>query len=116
MYVPRTLFVYGNAAETANNIVSSELLFRAGILVGFISKIIFVVLVLALYRLLKEINHRQAVLMVTLVVVNVSTGFLNTLNQVAALIILSGADFLSVFEKPQLDALAYVFLRLSSGF
>ena len=25
---------------------------------------------------------------------------------------MSGADFLSVFEKPQLDALAYLFLRL----
>ncbi len=56
----------------------------------------------------------QALLMVTLIVVSASTGFLNTLNQVAALILLSGADFLSVFEKPQLDALAYVFLRLHS--
>ncbi len=27
---------------------------------------------------------------------------------------MSGADFLSVFEKPQLDAGAYVFLRLHS--
>ena len=30
----------------------------------------------------------------------------------AALVLVSGADFLSVFEKPQLDALAYLFLRL----
>ncbi len=114
LYFPRTFFVFGNATATANNITSSELLFRIGILVGLISQVIFVFLALALYRLLKEISHMQALLMVTLVVVSASTGFLNALNQVAALILLSGADFLSVFEKPQLDALAYVFLRLHS--
>ncbi len=112
MYVPRTLFVSGNAAATANNIASSELLFRTGIFVGLISLVIFVFLVLALYRLLKEISHRQAILMVILVVVSASTGFVNQFNQIAALIILSGDDFLSVFSKPQLDALAYLFLRL----
>ena len=40
--------------------------------------------------------------------------FANTFNQIAALIILSGADFLSVFEKPELESIAYVFLRLHS--
>ncbi|MFB3100532.1 MAG: DUF4386 domain-containing protein [Gammaproteobacteria bacterium] len=114
LYFPRTFFVFGNATATANNITSSELLFRIAIFTSLISQVIFVFLVLALYRLLKEISHMQALLMVTLVVVSASTGFLNTLNQVAALILLSGADFLSVFEKPQLDALAYVFLRLHS--
>lgn len=114
LYIPPTLIVPGNATATANNIASSELLFRTGILSSLISQVIFVFLVLALYRLLKEISHMHALLMVTLVVVSASTAFLNTFNQIAALIILSGADFLSVFEKPQLDALAYVFLRLHS--
>ncbi len=114
LYFPRIFFVFGNATATAKNITSSELLFRTAIFTSLISQVIFVFLVLALYRLLKEIDPMQALLMVTLVVVSASTGFLNTLNQVAALILLSGADFLSVFEKPQLDALAYVFLRLHS--
>jgi hypothetical protein len=34
------------------------------------------------------------------------------LNDAAALLLVSGADFLSVFEKPQRDALAMLFLRL----
>jgi hypothetical protein len=38
--------------------------------------------------------------------------FLNVLNDAAALMLVRGADFLSVFEKPQRDALAMVFLRL----
>src|ERR1700736_4811943 len=38
--------------------------------------------------------------------------FLNELNAIAALILVLGADFLSVFEKPQRDALAMLFLRV----
>ena len=38
--------------------------------------------------------------------------FCNTLNDAAALILVRGADFLSVFEKPQRDALAMLFLHL----
>ncbi len=114
IYVPSALIVFGDATATANNITSSELLFRTDILSGLMSNVIFVFLVLALYRLLKDISHKQAILMVILVVISVSTGLVSSFNQIAALIILSGADFLSVFEKPQLDALAYVFLRLHS--
>ena len=114
IYVPTALVVFGDATATAENIRSSELLFRSGILSGLVSNVIFVFLVLALYRLLKETSHNQAMLMVTLVVISVATGFANTINQLGALIALSGADFLSVFEKPELDAIAYLFIRLNS--
>ena len=36
------------------------------------------------------------------------------LNDIAALVLVSGADFLSVFDNRQLDALAYLFVRLHS--
>jgi hypothetical protein len=114
IYVPTTLVVFGDATATAENIRSSELLFRSGILSGLVSNVIFVFLVLALYRLLKETSHNQAILMVTLVLISVATGFANTINQLGALIALSGADFLSVFKKPELDAIAYLFIRLNS--
>ena len=71
-------------------------------------------MVLALYRLFKGVNKQHAALMVTLFVVSVPISFLNVLNDVAALVLVSGADFLSVFEKGQLDALVLVFLRLHS--
>jgi len=114
LYVPSTLIVFGDAAATAEKIASSELLFRVGILSGVVSHVIFVLLVLALYQLLSDINRKQAMLMVTLVVISVATGFVNTINQLGALIALSGADFLSVFEDTELEALAYFFLRLNS--
>lgn len=114
LYVPSALVVFGDAAATAENIASSQLLFRAGILSGIVSHVIFVLLVLVLYHLLREISRKQAMLMVTLVVISVATGFVNTINQLGALIALSGADFLSAFEEPELDALAYLFMRLHS--
>lgn len=55
--------------------------------------------------------------MVIFVLVSVPISFLNVLNEIAALVLLSGPDFLSVVGKPQLEALALLFLGLhSQGF
>ncbi len=112
IYVPRTLIVRGNATATANKILASESMFRLGIAGELITAIAFIFVVLALYRLLQGVNRRRASLMVTLFVISIPISCLNVLNNVAALILVRGADFLSVFTKPQLDALAMVFLRL----
>jgi hypothetical protein len=104
--------VHGNAAATANNIAASETLFRLGIAGELIGQAGFVFVALALYDLLKGVNRRHAPLMVTLIVVAVPIAFLNELNSIAALVLVRGADFLSIFEKPQRDALAMLFLNL----
>jgi len=65
-----------------------------------------------LYDLLKGVNRRYASLMVLLIVVSVPIAFLNELNSIAALVLVRGADFLSIFEKPQREALAMLFLNL----
>jgi hypothetical protein len=111
-YVPSKLIVHGNAAATANNIAASETLFRLGIAAELIGMAGFIFVALALYDLLKGVNPRQASLMVTLIVVSVPIAFLNELNSIAALVLVRGADFLSIFEKPQRDALAMLFLNL----
>jgi hypothetical protein len=61
------------------------------------------------------VNKPLASLMVTLFAISIPISCLNVLNNIAALILVRGADFLSVFTKPQLDALAMVFLRLHSS-
>ncbi len=113
IYIPRTLIVRGNATATANNILAHETLFRLGIVADLISAVIFIFLVLALYRLLNGVNKTHASLMVTLVLVSAAVGFMNVLSNIAALTLFRGADFLAVFEKPQRDALAMLFLGLS---
>src|SRR5207247_10292499 len=70
-------------------------------------------LTLALYRLFKAVDQNLATLMVILGAVMVTPiYFVNTINDAAALLLARGADFLSVIEKPQRDALAMLFLRL----
>jgi hypothetical protein len=112
VYVPSKLIVHGNAALTANNIAASETLFRLGIAAQLISQAGFLFVALALYELLKGVNRCYASLMVTLVAVTMSIAFLNELNSIAALTLVRGADFLSIFEKPQREALAMLFLNL----
>ena len=112
LYVPSKLIVPGNATATANNIMTSESLFRIGIASNLICQIAFIFLVLALYRLLNDVNQQYASLMVALVLVSIPIAFLNMLNPLAVLLLLSGSSFLSVFEPDQLHALALVFLNL----
>jgi hypothetical protein len=50
--------------------------------------------------------------MVALFLISVAIGFVNEVNNIAALILFRGAEFLSAFDKPQLDALGMLFLRL----
>jgi hypothetical protein len=113
IYIPSALFVRGDATATADNIAAHELLFRLGIVGDLLTGTIAIFLVLALYRLLKGVDQNHAALMVILGGLMVAPiYFLNALNDVAALLLVRGTDFLSVFEKPQRDALAVLFLRL----
>jgi hypothetical protein len=112
-YIPSKLFVHGNAAATADNIAAHESLFRLGIVADLFCGTILIFLLLALYQLLKGVDQNLAVLMAILGgVMPAVIDFINVLNDAAALILVRGADFLSVFEKPQRDALAMLFLRL----
>lgn len=110
--VPSWVMVGGDAAATADRIVSSPLLYRIGVVSDLAAQVLFVFLVLSLYRLLEGVSKRHAVLMVALVLVQVPMAFANMLVAIAPLILLSGADYLSAFDKPQLDALAMGFVNL----
>ncbi len=112
LYVPSKLIVHGNATATATNIATHETLFRLGIVCQLSSQILFLWVALALYDLLKEVNRRHASLMFGLIAVSIPIALVNEVNSIAALILVRGADFLSVFEKPQRDALAMLFLNL----
>jgi len=112
IYVPSRLIVSGNAAATANNILASERLFRLGIVSELVCAAEFVFLLWVLYRLLSAVNKTHASLMVILGLLSIPIMFVNVLNEIAALSLLRGADFLSVFDQPQRQALAMQFLNL----
>jgi hypothetical protein len=114
LYIPTTFIESGDASTTANNILSREWLYRLGVFGSLLYNIIFATLGVALYRLFNETGKWLALLMLVLVVMSATAGFVNAFNQIAALVFLSGADFLSVIEKPTLDAIAYAFIRIHS--
>ncbi len=99
IYVPSKLIVRGDAAATAGNILAHETMFRLAILADLVGQVIFICLAVALYRLLSRVNKIWAGLMVAFVLVSAAVGFVNTLNDIAALTLFRGADFLAVFDK-----------------
>ena len=112
LYVPGKLIIHGNATATAGNILAHETMFRLSIFGDLIGHVIFICLGIALYRLLSNVNKTWAMLMVAFVLVSAAVGFLNTLNNIAALILFRGGEFLDVVDKVQRDALGFLSLRL----
>src|SRR6185312_14893228 len=105
LYIPSKLIVRGDATATANNILAHETMFRLAIIGDLITAVIFICLGIALYRLLSSVNKTWAMTMLAFVSVSAAVGLLDTLNNVAALILFRGAEFLAVFDKAQLNAL-----------
>jgi len=112
--LPARPIVRGDAAMTASNILASESLFRLGIADLLYYYVLSIFLVIALYQVLNVVSKNMAWLMVIFVLVGVPIGMLNELNNLAALQLLSGADYLNVFTTGQLQALAYFFIQLHS--
>ena len=111
MYVPGRLFVPGDASATVSKILAHQSLFRAYIIVGFVSELLFVSVVLALYQLLKGVDLQLAALMMILVLIDAPLAFLSVANEVATLALVRGSDLLAVFDAPQRDALATLLIN-----
>jgi hypothetical protein len=110
--VRQSLIVPGDATTTASNIMASESLFRLGFVSDLIMITCFIFLPLAFYVLLKPVNKNLASLMVIFVLVSVPIMFINMLFHFAPLLLLSGADYLTVFGADQLHALVMFFIEL----
>lgn len=91
LYVPSRLLVPGNATATVGHLVAGETLFRLGILGGFVCYTAFLVLPVALHRLLAPVQSTAALLMLVLAAASVPFSFANMMNKVAILPLLRGA-------------------------
>jgi hypothetical protein len=114
VYVPNKLIALNDATATANNIRASESLLRLGIATELWQAIMFIFVALGLYRLFKAVNEGHALAMMILMLVSIPIFLFSVVNEIGALLLISGADFLSVFDPGQLNTLAYIFIRLHS--
>jgi len=112
MYVSSQIIVLGDTVTTAKNILAKEFLFRAGIISDLISNTIFVLLVLVLYRIFKQVNEHKAKLMVALVVVQIPALFIMESLNITSLMIFKG-EILQTFELNQRQDLAMLFLKIN---
>lgn len=98
------LIVTDDAATTANNIISNEMLFRSGF-ISFVTVLILDVLVTwSLYVLLKPVNKNLAILAALFRLVYTAIFGIALYNFLNVLQLLSGAEYLSVFTAEQLHA------------
>ena len=116
--VSRTnLIVFGDSTTTANNILASEGFFRVGFVSDVLAGVLFLLTAWALYVLLKPVNKNIALLFLLLNLAGVAVQCINMLNLFAAVLLLSGADYLRVFSADQLQSLVMLFLNLyKNGF
>lgn len=112
IYVPSKLFVSGNAAATAHNILAAERLFRLGIASEVVCAVEFIYLLWFLYRLFSGVSNTHASLMLIFGVAFVPIMCMNAVSEITALMLLRGADFLPVFNQTHRESLAMVFLGL----
>ena len=112
VYVPSKLIVSGNTAATASNVLAYERLYRLGIVSELICAAEFIYLIWVFYRLLGSVNKTQAALMGIWGLAFIPVMAVNVLSEIAALTLFRGADFLSVINQQNREALAMLFLDL----
>ncbi len=112
LYAP--LMVPGNAAETARNIVAHERSFRLTLACYLIFGAGLVVLLTALYEILKPVNPGLALLAAFFLLAYAAMWIVIGLEGFGVLRVLSGAPYLKGFEVDRLQAMAR--LHLAAGF
>src|SRR5437870_8714369 len=104
------LVVPGDAAATAQNILAHQTQFRITVVCFLTYSLGVVVLLSALYVILKPLNPGLALVGALSRLVFAFLWLLSTLNMLSALRLLSNANYLQVFEPDRLQALAKLHL------
>ena len=105
------LLVPGNVAATAQNIVAHETQFRLTVVCFLTYSLGVLVLLSALYVILKPVNPGLALVGALSRLVFALLWLLSTLNMLSAVRLLSNANYLQVFEPDRLQVLAKLYLN-----
>lgn len=112
VFVRQALKVSGDALATANNIQSSEMLYRWGFVADLINFVCGLPVVLIIYYLFKTVNKFLLQLALIFVVIQTAIIAVNLLNQISPLLILSNEAYLKTFAPNQLAALSQLSLNI----
>jgi len=85
------VYVAGDAASTAANLIANSGLVRMAVVADFLDNTVWVFLALMLYRLLKQVNRSMASAMVVLVAIGAGITMLNAVFEFEGLRVATGA-------------------------
>jgi hypothetical protein len=114
LILPLGLIVPGDAAATVKNIIASESTLRIGVAAQGVLILLEIALTIVLYVLLRPVNKTLSMIAAAARLAMATVQGINVFNHLAALQLLSGADYLTVFASDQLQALVLFFLNLHS--
>jgi hypothetical protein len=110
-YVRGTIVVPDDALATATNIIENAGLFRLGLSLDLLAFILDAIISVLLFQIFKPFGKSLAMVSSALrLIAHPAIGSLNLLNHYLALEVLSGAEFFTVFEPNQLNALSLLFM------
>jgi hypothetical protein len=116
-YARGTLVVAGDAAATAQHLMSHEFLFRWGVLGDLIMHITDVPLTIIFYVLLRPVSRDLSLLAALFGMLQTAVLCANKLTLVLVLLLLGGPGYMKAFNPEQLRALALLSLNMhESGF
>jgi Domain of unknown function (DUF4386) len=114
VFVLDKLVVSGNATLTAANILKHEPLFLFGFALVICGVVFHIAWAFLLYELLKPVNRSLSLLALLVMLVGCAIQSVTGLMYLAPLLVLEAGGSLSAFATEQLQALAYVFVRLNN--
>ncbi len=112
-FIAGSLIVSGDASATATNILAHEALYRLGFAIYLIEMACQVTMTVLFYDLLKPVSKSASLLAATFGLIGCTIKTLSRLFFFAPMLVLGGGHYLSVFDPKQLQALAFLFLRVN---
>ncbi len=112
-FIPGKLVVQGNAAATANNILTHQSLFQLAFAILLVAVVTSIVLTAILYHLFKPVSKTISLTAAFVHLTGLAVLAFGSFFQLCPLIILRGSQYLSVFKQEQVQALGYLFLKLN---
>jgi len=106
------MIVPGDMTTTVKHITSYELVFRVGFVISLTRFAIFILLVLALYKLFEPVNKDWSLIMVAFALVSISIGMVSLLFLYAAPLLLSSNGYSALFTTDQWHAQVLFFINL----
>ena len=113
-YVPGVVFVAGDPAATAERILANESLFRWGFAAYLVEALCDATLTMVFWVLVRPVHRNLAMLMVVFRIISTCGFGASEVLYFGALLALRGGRMVATLPPAQMEALAYVMLRVAA--